>query len=39
MQQPKHVDRLHCRFCSDTVAIGNPEWHVHKTSHRGSKQQ
>jgi len=21
------------------VAIGNPEWHVRKTSHRGSKQQ
>ena len=21
------------------VAIGNPEWHVHRASHRGSKQQ
>jgi len=21
------------------VAIGNPEWHVRKASHRGSKQQ
>ena len=24
-------------YCS--VAIGNPEWHVRKASHRGSKQQ
>jgi len=23
---------------NDTVAIGNPERHVHKASHRGSKQ-
>jgi len=22
-----------------TVAIGKPEWHVHKASHCGSKQQ
>jgi len=26
-------------FSIASVAIGNPEWHVRKTSHRGSKQQ
>jgi len=30
--------RLSKLMCSD-VAIGNPERHVHKASHRGSKQQ
>jgi len=24
---------------SSSVAIGNPEWHVRKASHHGSKQQ
>jgi len=24
---------------SSSVAIGNPEWHVRKALHRGSKQQ
>jgi len=23
----------------NNVVIGNPEWHVRKASHRGSKQQ
>ena len=34
----------YCLYIKDikwhgTVAIGNPEWHVRKASHRGSKQQ
>jgi len=28
-----------CGFITDTVAIGNPERHMRKASHRGSKQQ